>query len=920
MVQLDAQGDGLMMLRFDAYWPLLLLMGLPIIAWLARRQRTSLSPLRVRIAAGLRAATLVAITLALMRPALHTPERELAVVYALDVSRSVSSEFLRSALSAIDGANRAAHVKAENQRYVVFGDHAEVVENIDQIPKVAVRAVNDTSATPGAIDQGSTNIEAALTTALFSFPAHMEKHLVLVSDGHQTQGDVWRVAPRLRAQGIRVYTIPATASASGEAWVETVDAPQSVREKENFAVRVVSYARTTGKAKIELYDGQRLLGSQPASMALGRNEVAFETRLNASGRHLLVARLLQDGMAPSPNNQLTHALWVLPPISVLHVEGAKEGGRYLADALHTQGIDVHTQSLESLTHAPQMLRAHDAVILSDVPSEQLGTAIGAKLESYVRDQGGGLIFAAGENSYGKAGFAKSEVERLLPVKFEGKRKRKDIDLVLLIDRSYSMRGRKLEVAKTAALSTLDLLEPQHRLAVVAFDARPHEVVPLVEVGGKRRAEDLISSMTSSGQTNVYHALHYAHQLLSHSPTRTKHVILLSDGISAQPPAAGAKGVTSEEQMELVQKSRSDFFNRWRREHPGQPVPGIDDVPPDLPPGTFEEIIGKFVRDKITLSTVALGENPNLELMTNLAQWSNGKSYQARNDNEIPGLFVAEAQRLLGESLVEERFRPLVKVNASVFDGVDFAAGPELKGLVVSKAKRFSEVLLEGKKELPLLVETRYGLGKTVAFLSDVKNRWAADWLAWPGYARLWSQLVRDVARRDGGQELNWRVTRQGQDALVTLTAFTPEGDFRNGLLPTVRMLSTEAEAGSVLLRPFAPGAYRAKIALPGPRERPYEFELLPVAGVSARETMAAGPRTLTYSTHEEYRLTPADQNMLRALSTHTGGKFAPEMQEIFRHYGDGGTRIRALWQWLVAIALGLYVIDVFIRRAPWGGR
>ncbi len=257
-----------------------------------------------------------------------------------------------------------------------------------------------------------------------------------------------------------------------------------------------------------------------------------------------------------------------------------------------------------------------------------------------------------------------------------------------------------------------------------------------------------------------------------------------------------------------------------------------------------------------------------------------------------------------------------------FKGVDFAAGPQLKGLVVSKAKRFSDVLLEGKKNLPLMVETRYGLGKTVAFLSDVKNRWAADWLDWPGYGKLWSQVVRSAARRDAGQELNWNVTREGNDAVVRLTAFKPDGGFRNALAPKVRLPAAEPGAGQdaqiFVLRQSAPGTYIERIALPGPREQPYLFELLPTPSVSAREIARTGPRSLAYAHSDEYRVLPADHKLLRAISEQTGGEFAPEMADIFRHYGDGGTRSRALWPWLAALALALYLIEVFVRRAPWG--
>ncbi|MFN0314713.1 MAG: VWA domain-containing protein, partial [Burkholderiales bacterium] len=838
-----------------------------------------------------------------------------SVVYALDISRSIAPAFVQSALDAIAGANDKAGARAENLRYVVFADRPLSVHALSDVPSVAVRAEDDTSM--HAIDQGATNLESALASALLAFAPQHEKHLVLVSDGRQTQGDVWRVLPRLREAGVRVFSLPAQVAVANDAWVEAITVPEGVREKEAFALEVGVFSLMAAPAKVALFDGNRLLGTHSVQLVAGNNEIPFEARMNTTGRHDLSARVSAEGDEVSRNDVLARVLWVNPPLDVLYVEGGTGGAKYLPDALRAHGINVKPGTTEQL--AGDSLQAYDAVILSDVPSDKLGAQAGARLAAYVRDQGGGLIFTAGENAYGKSGFSKSEIERLLPVKFEAKRKRKDIDLVLLIDRSYSMRGRKLETAKTAALATLDLLDPQHRLAVVAFDSRPHDVVPLAEVGGKRRAEDLISSMTSSGQTNVYHALYRAHQLLQGSQTKTKHVILLSDGISALPPGvAGAKGVTSDEQMEMVRKARADYFTQWRRDHPGQALPGVDDLPPDLPPGTFEEVIAKFVREKITLSTVALGEKPNVELMANLATWSGGKSYVARNDNEIPGLFIAEAQRLLGESLVEESFRPIVKANAAALDGVDFAVGPELKGLVVSRAKRFSDVLLEGKKNLPLLVETRYGLGKTVAFLSDVKNRWAVDWLNWPGYGKLWSQVVRSAARRDTGQELKWNVTREGNDAVVKLTALKPGGDFRNDLAPKVRISGATEDAQVFALRQAAPGAYTERIALPGPRAQPYVFELLPTPSLSAREIARAGPRSLAYAHSDEYRVLPPDHKLLRALSEQTGGKYAPEMADIFRHYGDGGTRTQALWPWLAAIALALYLAEVFVRRAPWG--
>ena len=158
-------------------------------------------------------------------------------------------------------------------------------------------------------------------------------------------------------------------------------------------------------------------------------------------------------------------------------------------------------------------RSFDAVILSDVPAADLGLPRMQALESYVRDQGGGLIFAAGETTYGQSGLSGSALEKVLPVEFKAQEKRKDLALVICLDRSYSMKGRPMDLAKAGTRAALGLLEEQHRFGVVAFDSQPHEAVPLQYVRSKRKAEDLIDRIQASGQTNIYPALATAWRML-----------------------------------------------------------------------------------------------------------------------------------------------------------------------------------------------------------------------------------------------------------------------------------------------------------------------------------------------------------------------------------------------------------------------
>jgi hypothetical protein len=236
--------------------------------------------------------------------------------------------------------------------------------------------------------------------------------------------------------------------------------------------------------------------------------------------------------------------------------------------------------------------------------------------------------------------------------------------------------------------------------------------------------------------------------------------------------------------------------------------------------------------------------------------------------------------------------------------------------VVGRPKRFSDVLLEAQKDKPLLAQTRYGLGKTVVFLSDVKNRWAADWLTWPGYGKLWAQVVRDAMRRDSGEGLSFRVTRDGREAAIALSALDAQGNYRNSLAPRVRVTQPGGEASVVPLRQTAPGQYHARVPLVRAGAAPWRFELLPGPGITPGELDRAGTRSLFYAYSDEYRSLPADVALLRAVSEQTGGAFAPDAAEIFRLRGDGGVTERPLWPWFAALALVLYLLDLLVRRAP----
>lgn len=865
MVELEPPLDAMNLpISFESPWFLALLLLVPALALVSARTHAHLSRRHLAGATTLRCLAVAMLAIALARPQWHGEGEGVSVAYAIDVSRSVAPQTIESAMRWIEEADREG--RPAQSRYLAFADKVAAASSVEALAQVPV-ATED--AGPGVLDQSRTNLERALDEALLSLDRDRVKRLVLVTDGNQTEGDVWRVLPRLKAAGVRVYPVPARPRDDGDAWIDGIELPGGLRAREPVKVAVRVFSPREMRARLLLKNGGTTVGNRPVELRAGLNRVVFEAQLDRPGLATLSAELQVAGDATVENNVVRQAAWVGARARVLYVEGQPASAQYLRDALASQGIDVTLAGTGELPETANVLNAYDALILSDVPAKSLSTGQMRAIEAYVRDQGGGLVFASGENVFGEQGYSDTAIEQVLPVQFRAQEKRKDLALVVVLDRSYSMKGRKMELAKEAARASLDLLEEQHYFGVVTFDSQTYVSVPLQSVRARRKAEDQISRIQASGQTNIYPALGVVYRLLQKSEAKTRHVILLSDG--------------------------------------------------DTHPADFEGLLKRMTAENIVVSTVAVGEGADRELMANIARWGNGRTYATVSAEQIPQIFVEETRRAVRSNLGEEPFRAVLKRRMAAFEGVDIEAAPELRGFVAAKARANAEVLLATPSESPILARWQYGLGKVVVFTSDVKNRWASKWLEWPGYGKLWAQVTRDVMRRESGEQLDFRVDREGGEAIVSLSALTPDGRFRGELAPRVRMTGAgEAERILVLPRVGA-GLYQLRVPLRA-NAAPVRFTLLDSPGISRGSAARAGPREIYYTRSDEYRAFPPNMDLLRTLAEQTGGKVAPEVQEVFARHGDQSRRAVMLWPWLALAALMAYLADIFLRRAPWAWR
>src|SRR5690606_15888747 len=125
-----------------------------------------------------------------------------------------------------------------------------------------------------------------------------------------------------------------------------------------------------------------------------------------------------------------------------------------------------------------------------------------------RDVGGGFLFAGGERGFGLGGWGHTTVERILPVRMDAERRKEmpSVAMALVIDRSGSMSGLPMEMAKAACRATVGTLQSDDLLEVIAFDSTPKRYVKLQPARYRSRIQSEIMQIQAGGGTSIFPAL------------------------------------------------------------------------------------------------------------------------------------------------------------------------------------------------------------------------------------------------------------------------------------------------------------------------------------------------------------------------------------------------------------------------------
>jgi len=795
-------------------------------------------------ALALKAATFALILFALAEPSIEISRSRVALGVLVDTSASVSADDLARASRLVASMNDNRGRNA--LRVIPFARATRAPEAGESESPWRFRP----TAGPGA---RSTDLEAAIREATASLPGDMLPSLALITDGRENQGSVARAAWQARQAGIPIATFAMQGRPQPPLRLESVSVPGNAFTGEPIAIdlNVSSPAATT--AEIELMAEGRSLGKSQVSLAAGTNPVRMHANLNTPGALALTILLRSAGSGELRYDQAVNLK--RPKLLYVSQDPVNIDG-HLTGALQSAQFDVtRATALEGLSFSDFQI-----VVLNNWDFQHIAEARKDDLERYVRE-GGGLLLVGGEqNVYvektGESKTAEDALERALPAKLLPPRNNEGVVVVLIIDKSSSMEGPKMDLAKAAATGTVSNLRPMDQVGVLVFDNSFAWVVPIRKADDRALINSRISGIFANGGTQIAPALTEAYNRVLPFEAPYRHILLLTDGISEE--------------------------------------------------GNSYELSRTALSKHVTISTIGLGADVHKEYLQKIAELAGGKSYFLREPAGLEQIVLRDVMEHTGSTAVENALTAQVAKQTEILEGVDFTTAPALKGYVRYETKPAAETILRLDRRDPLLARWQYGLGRAAVFTSDAKTRWATDWVTWKGFDKFWTNLARDLLPHAEGGEASAEYD-SASGSLNVVYRIGP-GVAEPAKVPPIFVIGSDGLQKQIDVKKTAAATYRGSLHI-GPRQG--LFRIRPVAD------SRIFPEVGLYRPETELTEYGSNPQLLKQVAEFTGGRFEPSPKDVFDSGNRSLNTMLSLWPGLLALAVALNLAELLMRK--WNG-
>ena len=831
---------------FEITRPLFLGAGVVALAVIVAAWRVFPPPLsrgRARLSLGVRTLIVILLTASLAGFQVQTSPSNQSLLVAADLSASVQSArdseatTVRRILQQRQGEDRAGVLS--------FGRDPQVEVGISNAPQFG-----EFQSQP---NPQFTDLAAALQLGGSLLPEDSRRHIVVVSDGRSNLGDAVAEARLLRAEGIRVDTVPLSVPLGAEVYVDRLDAPRALTQGQQATGQAVIVSNTATPATIRWYLDRTLITTSQAALPVGETTVTQLVTPNQPGFHSV--RIVVDPVRDTyAENNLGEALiQVVGPPRVLLVQNTLGEAASLESALHSTGIGTSTITPDQLPRSASDLAAYQAVVLVNIPAASLGTDAMTLLQASVRDLGMGLVVIGGADSYGPGGYAGTALETTLPVQIQLPQDMQKPPVAVMLVLESTESGTGDQVLRGAAEAVVDQLTPRDMVGVTN-GSMGTVVVPLAPLTDKAAVKRKIEGIGLGDPPSYTPDLNAADQALTHASASLKHIILLGDGDASD---------------------------------------------------NYQPVITAIHAHGITVSTVAIASiMSDAGLMQEMAGWGHGRFYQSNSIADIPQIFLKESREALKPWIVEGRIAPQLASLADVIPGVPLDSFPPLSGYVATTPRAAADVVLKSPQGDPLLATWQYGLGRVMAWTSDAQGRWTAGLLQWPSANRFFGDIVHSSLPQPGDPALQVETRVQGDHTHLLVTA-----PATSGATVTVSAVTPDLADASLTLSPTGAGRFEGD--LPTDQVGSYLLHVNESAGGVVRHTTTAG-LVVPYS--PEYRDLGTDLPSLKAIAQAGGGVVLSDVSQAFRLPVPSVKAALPISELLLVLAILLFPLDVALRR------
>ncbi len=880
-------------LRFERpefFWLLLMLVPVCALAW---RGRAFEGSARWFASLAFRVLVVLAMVTALAEPAVERRSDAVATAFILDRSGSIPAPLRAESQRFVEALIEAKSQPDDLYALVHVGREAEIATTPRRTGPLVVAEYS------GARD--GTNLAAGIQRAISILPPNATKRVVLLSDGNENIGSVLAEADAAAARGVPIDVVPLDFTAENEVVIESLRAPARARPGQPIDLRLTIRSQREATGTVFLREGGALVDLDPdadgyglsVSLRSGVDTLILPFPLADGGTHRFEAIFEPDDPAMdrlAENNRGTAVTTVDGPGRVLVVDpsGGAESAPLIA-ALQQASIAAIAVHPDNLTPDGAFFSGFDCIILVNLPRWQIDGEIDRLLRAYVHDVGGGLLVVGGPSALGAGGWIGSEVAEVLPVELDPPATRSYLrgSIAIVLDASGSMSAhaaggmiRKQMLANEAAAAGVRSMSPLDEICVIAFTSTPNVLVPRQALGTDLSIERMIRGIASGGGTDLHAAMDAAIRQLDGSTAGTKHMIVLTDGITAGAPQRG---------LDLAEAAR---------------------------------------RRGITVSAIGIDEGAQDADLRRITEIAGGRFHPVvdlEGARELPEIFIREFHDFGRRMTVEGSFQPTVLTSAGgPLRGL--TAVPALGGYVVTVPRSgLAELhIVQPTSEAtdPIFASWNHGLGRAAVFTSDAGARWANAWTTWSEYRAFWEQTTRWLMRPTTPAYASTRTRIDGDTAIVELELTRPDGGFDLTTQPVGTLLAPDGTLRTLALSQVGPGRWRGEFNMDA--RGTYLTSLALANDSSGRRTSVTSAVSTPYA--REYRATEGNRALLEEIASRTGGRVleldaAPSMIDAFAPPGVAPpATARGLWDILAVLAAVLFLGDMAFRRVIFDWR